>query len=924
MMYSISKKILSLFILAAVALSASAQQKLTREQILAMTTDELSELPLEDLMEAVETLGVSSVDELFALIMNKNVSSASKQEENTFTSPLSTTVITYDEMRTYGVTTIEEAFRLIPGMIVAEKTNGIYDIQMRGLINIPDNNMLLYTENANTLVLIDGRPVNNLTMGAVNFDMLPIDIEDVDRIEVVRGAASALYGSNAVTGVINILTKKPDSATATVSGNVQLGNDNTYIGNVAIRKAVNSKFAVGLTLSMQHRDRPTDELYVIPASGVYMANTGAPEVRNAFTQEQLMDYILSGALTDMSAGGYVRPSRLEDLKQLYPDNGMYVLYNCLEPESPSSSMFENSALARQSEGYNAYLTFTPTSDIRFDLTAGYQRSYANTTPVGDDYFSFNGRQSKTGYVALSAAIKDLKILANYSGGPQNYAVGVPGFKTKTSNLNVSAEYDINVGSLLIRPGLAFQQIYYEDYVPDYDDLSKGYSWTNHDPGYKYDPNNNNHLSGFFNYDAKVKSFAPYIRLDYRVNGFRFIGAYRAEKTNIPDKFHHSWQLSANYSINDNNFIRLVYGRANRSAVMVNSNANFQWTRSTLMAPNYLQFSSDPEADLVKTDNFEIGYRVKPSPKLLIDAEAFYSRSTDFGSLQANTGVIRVDKSAAADYLSGAMNLGQLISSLKTYASIKYTVLPYKVNQFGISFNVDWIISEKLIAKLNANIQKTLIDDYYQYSQTQVIQELLTRSKSRLMGEMMQVIAQQQAVMGNNSLSDEQKAEQLKKIAEATLVRLESEFSNDKLGTYDVGATSADQIREQIKNGTLDLTDEANRRLARNFGSEPEDGVESKATPHFYGMLGLIYKPFEKFNASLFTNYIGPRTYATKYNSNGEKLSQRFTVNLKLAYSPAENVEFFLNGHNLLNTKKREFVYCDEIPGIYTVGLNFKF
>ncbi|MBQ2321305.1 MAG: TonB-dependent receptor plug domain-containing protein, partial [Bacteroidales bacterium] len=257
MMYTATKKILSLLLLAAVTFSASAQQKLPREQILAMTTDELSELPLEDLMEAVETLGVSSVDELFALIMNKNVSSASKQEENTFTSPLSTTVITYDEMRTYGVTTIEEAFRLIPGMIVAEKTNGIYDIQMRGLANIPDNNMLLYTENANTLVLIDGRSVNNLTMGAVNFDILPIDIEDVERIEVVRGAASALYGSNAVTGVINIITKKPDSAGAIVSGNAQMGNDNTYIGNVAVRKAFNSKFAAGITLSMQQRHRST-------------------------------------------------------------------------------------------------------------------------------------------------------------------------------------------------------------------------------------------------------------------------------------------------------------------------------------------------------------------------------------------------------------------------------------------------------------------------------------------------------------------------------------------------------------------------------------------------------------------------------------------------------------------------------------------
>ena len=924
MMYTATKKILSLLLLAAVTFSASAQQKLTREQILAMTTDELSELPLEDLMEAVETLGVSSVDELFALIMNKNVSSASKQEENTFTSPLSTTVITYDEMRTYGVTTIEEAFRLIPGMIVAEKTNGIYDIQMRGLANIPDNNMLLYTENANTLVLIDGRSVNNLSMGAVNFDILPIDIEDVERIEVVRGAASALYGSNAVTGVINIITKKPDSAGAIVSGNAQMGNDNTYIGNVAVRKAFNSKFAAGITLSMQQRHRSTDKLYVIPASGVYLANEGAPEIRTAFTQEDLVKCIQSGALTDMSKGGYVEVSKLGDLRQLYPDGTTYLLYNCLEPESPQSEMFRNPGLARQTEGYNGYLTFTPASDIRFDITGGYQRSYVNTTPVGDDYFSFNGRQSKSGYVALSASIKNLKVLFNYTGGPHDYAVGVPGFKTLTNQINASAEYDINVGSLLIRPGLAFQRVYYKDYVPNYDDLSKGYSWTNQDPGFEYDPEDKNHLSGFFNYDAKIKSFAPYIRLDYRVNDFRFIGAYRAEKTTIPDKFHHSWQFSANYSINDNNFIRIVYGRANRSAVMVNSNANFQWTRTNLMAPNLLQFRADPEADLVKIDNFEIGYRVKPTHSLLIDAEAFYSRSTDFGSLMAYNGLIRVDKDVAKNYLDGAVSLPGLLGSLKTYASIKYGVLPYKVNQFGVSFNIDWIISPKLIAKLNANIQKTTIDDYYQYSQTQALQELLTRAKNTMVGHMTEVAIAKAKIMANPDLTEEQRAQSLQQVVNNTIARLESDYNNDVLGTYDIGTATADEIRQQIKDGTLDLSDESNKRLARNFGSELEDDVESKAAPRFYGMLGLIYKPLDKLTASLFTNYIGSRTYATKYNSNGEKLSQRFTVNLKVGYSPVENVELFFNGHNLLNNKKREFVYCDEINGIYTVGLNFKF
>ena len=185
------KKIAFILIATIICTSIDAQQ-LTKDQIMAMSIEQLSELPLEDLMQAVETLGVSSVDELFALIMNKNVSSASKEEEDSFVSPLSTTVITKAEMRSYGISTIEEAFRLIPGMIVTEKANGIYDIQMRGLSNIPDNNILLYTENANTLVMVDGRQIRNSIMGSLTMEMIPVSIEDVERIEVVRGACGAL------------------------------------------------------------------------------------------------------------------------------------------------------------------------------------------------------------------------------------------------------------------------------------------------------------------------------------------------------------------------------------------------------------------------------------------------------------------------------------------------------------------------------------------------------------------------------------------------------------------------------------------------------------------------------------------------------------------------------------------------------------
>lgn len=451
------KKIFALLLALCLSLGSLAQQKLTREQILAMSTDELSELPLEDLMQAVETLGVASVDELFALIMNKNVSSASKEEESSFTSPLSSTVITRDEMRSYGVSTMDEALRLVPGMIVSEKTNGVYDVHIRGLNNIPDNNMILYSENPNTLVMIDGRPVQNYAMGATTFEMFPIDIEDVERIEVVRGASGALYGANAVTGVINIITTKPDRSQATVSGSVQMGNYSTVVGNAALRKAINDKWAIGLTVNMQHRNRPTSDLYVEPTTGLVYSSDNSIKSGKQVSAEELQQLMADGTISYFLDGGYLAPDKIKNLKRIFPVNGIdgsngYTLYDELEPETPTSSMFKDPDLARRSAGINGYVAFTPAEGVRLDLSGGYQQSYVNTTQMGDDIFSFNGREVKNGYVALAAQVKGLQLLVNYSGGPADYTVGVPGFKVSTNHFNASAEYDFHFGDFSVRPG----------------------------------------------------------------------------------------------------------------------------------------------------------------------------------------------------------------------------------------------------------------------------------------------------------------------------------------------------------------------------------------------------------------------------------------------------------------------------------------
>ena len=956
-MYRIFVAVCLMAILSSV--NVSAQQQLTREQILGMSIEELSDLPLEDLMQAVETLGVSSVDELFALIMNKNVSSASKKEENSFTSPLSSTVITRDEMRTYGITTIEEAFRLIPGMIVTEKTNGVYDIQMRGLNNIPDNNMFLYTENSNTLMMIDGRPVHNIAMGAVNFDMLSIGIEDIERIEVVRGACGALYGANAVTGVINIITEHPNQNSNLVSGNIQMGSQNTYIGEIAFRKAFNDKIAAGLTYNMQRRERPTDKLWLIPASGTYMVTDYDYMPTPGSLQKSPYYYISVGqdgtitpretydaeglaaaqqvfaSMTSVSDGGWFSVEDMQKMKQIYPvsynDDGTlatYRLFDSNEPEALMSDMFPHPERSRNTIGFNGYINFTPSDDVRFYLSGGYQNSFIMSTPVGDDIFSLNGRTSKTSYVALDANIFDLHLMANYMTGPQDYAYGVSGFKVHPQYFNASAEYDINLDfGLSIRPGLFYQWVFTEDYTPVWDD-AENYKWHYEDPGYRYASDDYDHLSGFFNYTCKMTTIAPALRLDYKVGDLRLIGAFRSDKTNIPDKWNHSWQFGASYSINDNNFVRLVYGRANRGTNMVNTAANYSWTRTNMVYPNKLRFSSNEDADLVKIDNIEVGYRWKPSKNVLVDFEAFYSMSDNYGSLMAESGsldvrmetlvstlaymkntadtyierlggieatraVLEANPAMFTNVLSRMISGGTLdvASMLSPYASIKYNTLPYDVKQMGISVNVDYIISSKLIAKLNANIQKTTIDNYYKYSQSSDILKMLTTAQT---------------------------------LATSDIATAFVGIMNDYVANYEEANaihTSGDKYFGPYYNPDKYAV-ELGHTVVEDHSSETEDGFEHKATPSLYGMLGLIYKPVQQLEVSAFANFIGKRTYTTKYGS--DELGNRCTVNMKLGYKPVDKLEVFFNAHNLLNTKKREFSNCDEIGGIYTVGVNFGF
>jgi len=145
-----------------------------------------------------QDLTKSSLEDL----MNIEVTSVSKKEEKLSRTAAAVFVITQEDIRQSGATNIPDVLRIAPGVDVAQINANKWAISIRGLNGLYSNELL---------VLVDGRTVYTPTFGGVQWDVLDVPLEDIDRIEVVRGPGGAVWGGNAVNGVINILTLKAAS-----------------------------------------------------------------------------------------------------------------------------------------------------------------------------------------------------------------------------------------------------------------------------------------------------------------------------------------------------------------------------------------------------------------------------------------------------------------------------------------------------------------------------------------------------------------------------------------------------------------------------------------------------------------------------------------------------------------------------------------
>ena len=341
-------------------------------------------------------------------LMNVEIVSASKKEESAFDAPISSSVITRDEIARSGVTTIPEALRLSPGLIVREVTNGNYEVFIRGFENLPRFGPPTEHGNLYTLVMIDNRPVFKYNTGGVYWESLPVDLVDIERIEIVRGPSAPLFGPNAVTGVINIITHRSKKAGLYASGNLQYGTPDTKVANAAVGGSIGERWNVIVSGNYQERARHDEQYY---------------------------DFVTDEFAETPSTEG------IRDMSQAYPDT----------------------ELAMEKYGVNAFIEYQANDDVRLDLSVGTQdaasQRYNNGRQNPLSYTYANSR-----YVNLAGKIHGLSTRLSYTKGNDDIAPGVGYVAEFDFNIiDAVVDYQWNITDRLsLRPSVNYQSATYDD------------------------------------------------------------------------------------------------------------------------------------------------------------------------------------------------------------------------------------------------------------------------------------------------------------------------------------------------------------------------------------------------------------------------------------------------------------------------------
>lgn len=611
----------------------------------------------QDLQSTQELMNLS-LEEL----LNIEIVSASKKAESSFEAPLSSNVITAEDIKKAGCTSVMEALRLFPEVIVREQTPGNYDIHIRGLDNIDPNGVILTTANTVTLVMINNRIVYNDFQGGTYWELLQVNINDIEKIEVVRGPVAAMYGPNAVTGVINIITKGAllKDKNFSISTYSMGGNNTTGLVSGSINYNINNNFAIKFTGNYDRRNRGNVDYFILSGKKAINFNPNG---------------------TPKSPYAPVSWVNTLDTTLLNTNNG--ILKNPDKPRGLPSNINERYPdLKKATDRYNytGLLEYSnKENEINVMLFGGYSNSTVQRALIHNNFTPLSFDEGHNSFVQVMGNYQKFQLNLDFSTGKQKTLGSGKTLEFSYKVYNFNVEYDIDIiENLNLRLGAASRSSIYNGQIIGSIRLNPAYTFSDY-------------LG-----DRKNTSLSGFGRLEYKIENFRLIAALRGDKYETPNKIFISPQVIAFYKINDNNNIRISYSQAARSPFMTNIFTDLIVTSSAGPTTKFIfDYKGNPKQEFLTSDQFELGGRSKVTDNLSFEYSTFYSQTKNF------------------DVLTTVNRVISTVSGVTTYNyQISYINIDAKAKQIGASLASTIIATNNLLIKPYITYQQTKVDDYY--------------------------------------------------------------------------------------------------------------------------------------------------------------------------------------------------------------------
>ncbi len=589
------------------------------------------------------------------------VVTASKQPEDLFETPLSVTIITKEEISQAGATSIMEALRLSQGLIVREVTPGNFDVQIRGFDDMTKNAFLFLPYNTTILVMIDNRIAYNYYSGGTFWETLSIDVNDIERIEIVRGPASALYGPNAATGVINIITTQSHEKGLSAFASAKIGNQNTKIANANIAYNWKDKTNLSFTTNFTERNR-FDNLYydwwVSEYSSLDDLNMMMEIEKDPITHEAWTFKDFSNAL-----------------------NNKYNVNQSLEKL-----------------GVNLFFAHQFDEKSNFNLSLGFHDSESQKVGFLNFATPLSQYNSRGFHIDNKFTIHNFHGQWNISKGE---VLGNSANSFKYRNFDINLEYLYQYKSLSLRPGISYKNSNYNSPIT-YDEP---FSLAKLNYQFKDEPR-------MFN------SVAASLLIDWNpISKLRVIGGLRIDKFNVNKNYFANYELAATYRLNKSNLVRFVLSRANRSPsffdTFVNTEMSFYYgfkhenNVNPIYVPIIQQINARKDQKYPTNNSIEVSWRSKLSQEFDIDFELFYQKMNNF--LVSN----EFREIQTTIQLNDLYELDSVFSG-SGIAHMYFENYDLGASQIGLSFMLNYKPGSKLDLKLFGTIQKTFLSGDYAF------------------------------------------------------------------------------------------------------------------------------------------------------------------------------------------------------------------